>query len=70
MNSMKTYRRNQEEKQWQRYEERKKEEEARVAAMTPEERDKYEETKRERLKRTAQLLGLMGAISGPYSNLK
>lgn len=70
MNALKARRRYDAEQQDLAWKKRQKEEEARVAAMSPEERKAYEADKAKRRMKTAQLLGLMSSISGPYSDSK
>lgn len=70
MNALKARRRYDAEQQDLAWKKRQEEEEARVAAMSPEERKAYEADKSKRRMKTAQLLGLMSSISGPYSDSK
>lgn len=70
MNALKARRRYDAEQQDLAWKKRQEEEEARVAAMSPEERKAYEADKAKRRMKTAQLLGLMSSISGPYSDSK
>ena len=70
MNALKARRRYDAEQQDLAWKKRQEEEEARVAAMSPEERKTYEADKAKRRMKTAQLLGLMSSISGPYSDSK
>lgn len=70
MNALKARRRYDAEQQDLAWMKRQEEEEARVAAMSPEERKAYEEDKVKRRMKTAQLLGLMSSISGSYSDSK
>ena len=70
MNALKARRRYDAEQQDLAWKKRQEEEEARVAAMSPEERKAYEEDKVKRRMKTAQLLGLMSSISGSYSDSK
>ena len=70
MNALKARRRYDAEQQDLAWKNRQEEEEARVAAMSPEERKAYEADKAKRRMKTAQLLGLMSSISGPYSDSK
>ena len=70
MNALKARRRYDAEQQDLAWKKRQEEEAARVAAMSPEERRAYEADKTKRRMKTAQLLGLMSSISGPYSDSK
>lgn len=70
MNALKARRRYDAEQMDLAWKKRQEEEEARVAAMSPEERKAYEADKAKRRMKTAQLLGLMSSISGPYSDSK
>ena len=70
MNALKARKRYDAEQQDLAWKKRQEEEEARVAAMSPEERKAYEADKAKRRMKTAQLLGLMSSISGPYSDPK
>ena len=70
MNALKARRRYDAEQQDLAWKKRQEEEEARVAAMSPEERKAYEADKAKRRRNTAQLLGLMSSISGSYSDSK
>lgn len=70
MNALKARRRYDAEQQDLAWKKRQEEEEARFAAMSPEERKAYEADKAKRRMKTAQLLGLMSSISGPYSDSK
>lgn len=70
MNALKARRRYDAEQQDLAWMKRQEEEEARVAAMSPEERKAYEEDEVKRRMKTAQLLGLMSSISGSYSDSK
>lgn len=70
MNALKARRRYDAEQQDLAWKKRQEEEEARVAAMSPDERKAYEEDKVKRRMKTAQLLGLMSSISGSYSDSK
>lgn len=70
MNALKARRRYDAEQQDLAWKKRQEEEEARVAAMSPEERKAYEADKAKRRMKAAQLLGLMSSISGPYSDSK
>lgn len=70
MNALKARRRYDAEQQDLAWMKRQEEEEARVAAMSPEERKAYEEDKVKRRMKTAQLLGIMSSISGSYSDSK
>ena len=70
MNALKARRRYDAEQQDLAWKKRQEEEEARVAAMSPEERKAYEADKAKRRRNTAQLLGLMSSFEGPYSDPK
>lgn len=70
MNALKARRRYDAEQQDLAWKKRQEEEEARVAAMSPEERKAYEADKVKRRMKTAQLLGLMSSVAGPYSDPK
>lgn len=70
MNALKARRRYDAEQQDLAWKKRQEEEEARVAAMSPEERKAYEADKAKRRMKTAQLLGLMSSIAGTYSDSK
>lgn len=70
MNALKARRKYDAEQQELAWKKRQEDEEARVAAMSDEERAAYEKEKSERRKRMFQTLGLMSAISGPYSDPK
>ena len=70
MNALKARRRYDAEQQDLAWKKRQEEEEARVAAMSPEERKAYEADMAKRRRNTAQLLGLMSSISGSYSDSK
>ena len=70
MNALKARRRYDAEQMDLAWKKRQEEEEARVAAMSPEERKAYEADKAKRRMKTAQLLGLMSSIGGPYSDSK
>lgn len=70
MNALKARRRYDAEQQDLAWMKRQEEEEAHVAAMSPEERKAYEEDKVKRRMKTAQLLGIMSSISGSYLDSK
>lgn len=70
MNALKARRRYDAEQMDLAWKKKQEEEEARVAAMSPEERKAYEADKAKRRLRVAQLLGLTSAMSGPYSDPK
>ena len=70
MNALKARRRYDAEQQDLAWKKRQEEEEARVAAMSPEERKAYEADKAKRRRNTSQLLGLMSSISGSYLDSK
>lgn len=70
MNALKARRKYDAEQAELAWKKRQEEEEARVAAMSPEERKAYEANKAKRRMKTAQLFGLMSSISGPYSDSK
>lgn len=70
MNALKARRRYDAEQQDLAWKKRQEEEEARVAAMSPEERKAYDADKAKRRRNTAQLLGLMSSISGSYLDSK
>ncbi len=70
MNALKARRKYDAEQADLAWKKRQEEEEARVAEMSPEERKAYEANKTKRRMKTAQLLGLMSSISGPYSDSK
>ena len=70
MNALKARRRYDAEQQDLAWKKRQEEEEARVAAMSPEERKAYEADKEKRRRNTAQLLGLMSSINGSYLDSK
>ena len=70
MNALKARSRYDAEQQDLTWMKRQEEEEARVAAMSPEERKAYEEDKVKRRMKTAQLLGIMSSISGSYLDSK
>ena len=70
MNALKARRRYDAEQADLAWKRKQEEEEARVAAMSPEERKAYEDDKAKRRMKTTQILGLMSSISGPYSDPK
>ena len=70
MNALKARRRYDAEQQDLAWKKRQEEEEARVAAMSSEERKAYEADKAKRRMKTAQLLGLMSSVGGEYSDPK
>lgn len=70
MNALKARRRYDAEQMDLAWKKKQEEEEAKVAAMSPEERKAYEADKAKRRMRVAQLLGLTSAVGGPYSDPK
>lgn len=68
MNALKARRRYDAEQQELAWKKRQEEEQARVEAMSPEERKAYEADKAKRRMRVAQLLGLMSAVGGDYTS--
>lgn len=68
MNALKARRRYDAEQQDLAWKKRQEEEQARVEAMSPEERKEYEANKAKRRMKAAQLLGLMSAIGGDYTS--
>lgn len=49
------------------WEERQRQEEAKISTMSEEDRHKYLENKKKKQREAIQLLSLMSSISGPYS---
>lgn len=70
MNALKARRRYDAEQADLAWKRRQREDEARVAAMSPEERKAYEDDKVKRRMKAAQCLALMTSINGPYSDPK
>lgn len=68
MNALKARRRYDAEQQDLAWKKRQEEEQARVEAMSPDERKAYEANKAERRMKAAQLLSLMSAVGGDYTS--
>lgn len=70
MNALKSRRRYDAEQMDLAWKKKQEEEEARAAALSPQERKVYEADKAKRRMKAAQLLGLMSSIGGEYSDPK